>query len=182
MSSPTRVSDSPAWPQGLSTAPPITTMPREAKYAPSTLLRPATSVAVCSANSSSDSVARPAGFQNAASPRPDAAMAVCPIPTACAPTGNTRNSAPALRGSSCAERWNEGTVERLITARMENRNPIPTFQRSIFPSEALRLIDEHDGNVVFDGVHQAAGVTGKRFRIRPMLERAFAFRADENRE
>src|SRR5258706_12004868 len=62
-------------------------------------------------------------------------------------------------------------MERLITARMENRSPIPTFQRSIIPSEALRLIDQHDGNVVFDGVHQAAGVTGKRFRIRPMLER-----------
>src|SRR5258706_8729335 len=160
----------------------MTPMPREGKYAPNTLLRPATSDALCSANSSSVSVASPAGFQNAASPRPAAAVAVWPIPTACAPTGNTRNSAPALRGSAGAERWNEGKVERHATARIVARRHVPTFHRSVIPSEALRLIDQHDGNVVFDGVHQAAGVTGKRFRIRPMLERAFAFRADENRE
>src|SRR5882672_3791040 len=73
-------------------------------------------------------------------------------------------------------------MESVIAARMENRNPIPTFHHSNIPSEAFRLIDEHDGNVVFDRVDQAAGVTGKRFRIGAMLERPFAFRADENLE
>src|SRR2546421_3843623 len=71
-------------------------------------------------------------------------------------------------------------MESVIAARMENRNPIPTFQHSNIPSEALRLIDEHDGNVVFDGVNQTTGVTGERFRIGAVLERSFELGADEN--
>src|SRR6266550_2614601 len=73
-------------------------------------------------------------------------------------------------------------MERLITARMENRNPIPTFPRSNVPSERLRLIDQHDGNVVFDRVDQPAGVTGERLGggIGAMLEWPFALGADEN--
>src|SRR5258706_420297 len=162
----------------------MTPMPREGKYAPNPLPRPATSDALCSANSSSVSVASPAGFQNAASPRPAAAVAVWPIPTACAPTGNTRNSAPALRGGSCAERWNEGKMERQTTARIAARRHVPTFHRSVIPSEALRLIDQHDGNVVLDGVDQPAGVARERLggRTGPMLERSFAFRTDKNLE
>src|SRR3977135_3719841 len=73
-------------------------------------------------------------------------------------------------------------MERAITARMENRNPIPTFQHSNLRSEAFRLIDEHDRNVVFDGVDQTAGETGERFGIGAMLERPFALRANENLE
>src|SRR6266850_2152737 len=150
-------------------------MPREGKYAPSTLLRPATRLALWSANSSSDSVARPAGFQNAASPRPAAAIAVCPIPTACAPTGKTRNNAPALRGRSWAESREVGMLER---------TNIPTVQHSRAFLERLRLIDEHDGDVIFDGVDQPAGVAGERLRWRrgPILERPFALGADENVE
>src|SRR5216117_133683 len=109
----------------------MTPMPREGKYAPNTLLRPATSDALCSANSSSVRVASPAGFQNAASPRPAAAVAVCPIPTACAPTGKTRNNAPALSGGSCALSGAATTDARRI------------------PLERLRLIDEHDRDVIF---------------------------------
>src|SRR5213593_371956 len=141
-------------------------MPREGKYAPSTLLRPATSEALCRANSSSDSVARPAGFQNAASPRPAMAVAVCPIPTAWAPTGNTRNSAPALLGSS----WAVNDCDAAADAA------------SRIPLKRLRLIDQHDGNVVFDRIDQTAGVTGERLGIGAMLERPFALRADENLE
>src|SRR5207237_9329801 len=49
--------------------------------------------------------------------------------------------------------------------------------------EVLRLIDQHDGDVVFDGVDQAAGVTHQRFGGRgAVLEWAFALGADENLE
>src|SRR5207244_7633103 len=49
--------------------------------------------------------------------------------------------------------------------------------------EVLRLIDQHDGDVVFDGVDQAAGVTHQRFGgRRAVLEWAFALGADENLE
>src|SRR6266850_2025005 len=58
----------------------------------------------------------------------------------------------------------------------------PAVRPSDRPSEAFRLIDQHDRNVVFDGIDQAAGVTGERFRIGAMLELALAFRADEYRE
>src|SRR6058998_363135 len=138
-------------------------MPRDGKYAARTLLFPATRLALCSANSSSASVARPAGFQNAASPRPADAVAVCPMPTAWAPTGNTRNSAPALRGGSWAESWTVGMLERTI---------IPTVQHSNVLLKRLRLIDQHNGNVVFDRVDEPAGVARQRLggRIGPMLE------------
>src|SRR5437879_13542376 len=49
--------------------------------------------------------------------------------------------------------------------------------------EVLRLIDQHDGDVVLDGVDQAAGVTHQRFGgLRAVLEWAFALGADENLE
>src|SRR2546421_12325065 len=49
--------------------------------------------------------------------------------------------------------------------------------------EVLRLIDQHDGDVVFDGVDQAAGVTHQRFGGRgAMLEWGFALGAEENLE
>src|SRR3989442_8926924 len=73
-------------------------MPREGKYAPSTLLRPATSEALCRANSSSDSVARPAGFQNAASPRPAAPVGGRPLPPSPAPPRKNPEKAPAGGG------------------------------------------------------------------------------------
>src|SRR6266508_271913 len=162
-------------------------MPREGKYAPSTLLRPATSDALWSANSSSSRVARPAGFQNAASPRPAAAVAVCPIPTAWAPTGNTKKSAPALSGPCWVERCGASWAARrpdgpTVRSPRATATARPALRPSDRPSERLRLIDEHDGDVVFDGVNQAAGVAGERFRIRPMLERPFALRADKNLE
>src|SRR5256885_11100111 len=49
--------------------------------------------------------------------------------------------------------------------------------------EVLRLIDQHDGDVVFDGVDQAAVVTHQRFGgRRAVLEWTFALGADENLE
>src|SRR3989454_11310895 len=58
----------------------------------------------------------------------------------------------------------------------------PPNRSTAQPSEGFRLIDEHDGNVVFDGVNQTAGMTGEGFGIRPMLKRPLALRADENLE
>src|SRR5437879_13130774 len=55
--------------------------------------------------------------------------------------------------------------------------------RPVVRLEVLRLIDQHDGDVIFDGVDQAAGVTHQRFGGRgAMLEWAFALGADENLE
>src|SRR5205814_9583074 len=49
--------------------------------------------------------------------------------------------------------------------------------------EVLGLVDQQDGDVVFDRVDQAAGVTHQRFGgRRAVLERAFALGADENFE
>src|SRR6266487_5938118 len=73
-------------------------------------------------------------------------------------------------------------MERQARARIAIRSRGPSVHRSIIPSEALRLIDQHDGNVVLDGVDQPAGVTSERFRIEAMLERSFALGADENLE
>src|SRR5690242_9931595 len=49
--------------------------------------------------------------------------------------------------------------------------------------EVSRLVDQHDGDVVLDGVDQAAGVTHQRLLRRgAVLERSLALRADENLE
>src|SRR5262245_33835004 len=99
-------------------------------------------------------VARPAGFQNAASPVPPSATAAWPSAVALAPTGTRRNAAPPLLGSLCwatageASRSNAG--KRL---------------------EALRLIDQHDWDIVLDSVDEAAPVTDQLFFwLGPMLQ------------
>src|SRR5437773_10148782 len=124
-------------------------MPREGKYAARTLLFPATRLALCNANSSAASVARPAGFQNAASPRPADAVAVCPMPTACAPTGNAKNSAPALWGRRWAQSWTGGMLDRTI---------LPTVQPSNIRLKRPLLIHQHDVIVVPRGIDQPAPV------------------------
>src|SRR5260221_6798315 len=151
----------------------MTPMPREGKSAPNPLLRPAPSDALCSANSSSVSVAGPGGFQNAGPPRPAAAVAVWPIPAACAPTGNTRNSAPALRGGSCASRRLGGSTGRSTMAIGSTQ---PPNRSTAQPSKTFRLIDQHDGDVVFDRVDEAASGARQRLRGRSwsMLEQGLA--------
>src|SRR6266508_4224290 len=156
-------------------------MPREGKYAPMACVRPAARVALCRANSFSSSVARPAGFQNAASPRPSAPTAVCPIPTAWAPMGKTRKSAPALRGTSWAERRKGGTADRKAAVRIVARSHSPTFRHSAVPSEGFRLIDQHDRDVVLDRVDEAAGLAGELLdRSGAVLQRPLALGAHEN--
>src|SRR5256885_1116946 len=129
-----------------------------------------------SPNSLSPKVARPAGFQNAASPRPASVTAVWPIPTACAPTGSDRNNAPALL-MSWADRRTGGPADRtasIATIRLPVR-------QSARPSEVLRLIDQHDRNVVLHRVDEAAGVAHQLLPRRgAVLERPLALGADED--
>src|SRR5882672_6986176 len=125
-------------------------MPRDGKYAESTWLLPATRVALWSANSLVSIVASPAGFQKAASPCPSAAIAVWPMATARAPTGKTRKSAPVLSGGSCPARRPVGC--RVSSAASASSPPL----------EGLRLIDQHDRDVILDGIHEVAGVAGER--------------------
>src|SRR5439155_4304929 len=57
----------------------------------------------------------------------------------------------------------------------------PTVRRSDRPSEVFRLIDQHDRDVVFDRVNQAAGVADELFLRRgAVLQRPLAFGADED--
>src|SRR5207249_5746817 len=127
-------------------APPPAPSPGRGKSPPPLSPRRAPSWPRYGATSSGDGGAGRGGSKNPAPPRPAAAVAVWPIPTACAPTGNTRNNAPALSGRSCAVRRLGGSAVRSsrATAQPPNR---PTAQ----PSETFRLIDEPDGDVIIDG-------------------------------
>src|SRR5438309_1031129 len=118
--------------------------------------------------------------RNAPSPRPPTAAAVCPIPTARPPTGNTRNRAPEL--FTCwADRRIGGYADSHVR-RAAARHP-PIRQSARPASEALRLIDQHDRNVVFDGVDQPAGVAHQELgRSGAVLKRALALRAHEDPE
>src|SRR2546426_6577675 len=99
------------------------------------------------------------------------------MPTARAPTGNERKSAPALLTACGRHGRTVGPMDR----RSATRAACPTVRRSDRPSEMLRLIDQHDGNVVLDRVDQAAGMAYQLLpRRRAMLERALALGADEN--
>src|SRR6266702_8261368 len=77
-------------------------MPRRGKKAVRALVAPATRLALCALPISFSMVAKPAGFQNTASPLPSSVTALCPMPTARAPTGNNRNSPPAFCAPSAA--------------------------------------------------------------------------------
>src|SRR5688572_23624443 len=101
--------------------------------------------------------------------------------TACAPTGNNRKRAPALLVTSCAS---DGRTVGL-TDRMPRTSPrlSPTVRPSGRPSEALCLIDQHDRNVVLDGVDEAARLADELFlRRAAVLKGPFALRADEDVE
>src|SRR5262245_25755183 len=47
-------------------------------------------------------------------------------------------------------------------------------------SEWFGLVDEHDGDVILDGVHQSAGVAHEAFGRRAVFQLTLAFRADQN--
>src|SRR5712691_11303868 len=126
-------------------------MRRLGKKAVSALVVPAARVALCRANSPRGSVASPAGFQKAASPRPSSATAVWPMPTACAPTGKSRNRAPEF-WTWPASTWPDSRTVGLTDRKAARRTLRPTVRRSDRPSERFRLIDQHDGDVVLDGI------------------------------
>src|SRR2546427_1336992 len=152
-------------------------MPRRGKKAVRALVAPATRLALCRANSPVSMVARPAGFQNTASPLPSSVTALCPMPTARAPTGNSRNSPPAFCAPSAAmawaPRWTGGPADRHST-------------RAIGLLERLRLIDQHDRDVVLDREDQPARVAdqllGGRGGGGAMLQGPLALGADEDLE
>src|SRR5207245_2554247 len=97
-----------------------------------------------------------------------------------------RNKAPALVAISWAERSKtesrkDGKMERQIAARNVAEDHVPPFHRSSVPLEVLRLIDQHDRDIVLDRVDQAAGLADELFLRRgAVLERPLAFRADED--
>src|SRR2546426_12666957 len=98
------------------------------------------------------------------------------MPTARAPTGNERKSAPALFTFWAVRRLGGLTVSTAATSSHPPNRPTANP-----PSEALGLIDQHDGNVVLDRVDQAAGMAYQLLPRRgAMLERALALGADEN--
>src|SRR3989442_2221921 len=159
-------------------------MRRLGKKAVSALVVPAARVALCTANSPRGRVASPAGFQNAASPRPSRATAVWPMPTAWAPTGKSRNKAPEFWiWPRSVTAWPDSGTVGLTDRKAASRTLRPTVRRSDRPSEGLRLIDQHDGDVVFDGIAEATRVTDQLFGGRgAVLQRSLALGADEDRE
>src|SRR5439155_24249245 len=59
--------------------------------------------------------------------------------------------------------------------------PVPPFLRSTVLSEGLRLVDPHDGDLVFYGVDQTGGLAHELFLRRgAVLQRPLAFGADED--
>src|SRR6266853_3465274 len=106
-------------------------------------------------------MARPAGFQKAASPCPARVTAVCPMPTASAPTGRLRNRAPELLGKDWAHRRTGPQTQRSNKAHPSIGPPDRLTARSAL--EVRRLIDQHDGNVVVHPVDQAADVAYEGF-------------------
>src|SRR5882757_11130124 len=86
-----------------------------------------------------------------------------PMPTACAPVGSSRKREPSLPVGSCA------------LARPAMIAESATLKRS-------RLIDQHDWDVVTDGIAQPTLVTEKGLLRLSILEFALALRADEDFE
>src|SRR6185503_14588746 len=114
------------------------------------------------------SAASPAGFQEADSLVPPSATPAWPRAAARAPTGTRRNVAPpGSRLWTCPAR---GCVAPSVSAAAIRRQ-----------SELRGLIDQHDGNVVFDRIDQAALVADEFFlRCLLVLQCALALRAHED--
>src|SRR5688572_22965420 len=99
--------------------------------------------------------------------------------TACAPTGNNRKRAPELLVTSWADRRTGGPADR--TSAIASHGP--PDRRTAGPLEVLCLIDQHDRNVVLDGVDEAARLADELFLRRgAVLKGSFALRADEDVE
>src|SRR4051812_35757477 len=102
-----------------------------------------------------------AGFHQMPSLPGLAATIACPIPTAWAPVGSNRNSAPSLPLGVWAP-----------AARMLS-DAIAMLERS-------RLIDQHNRDVFAHGVAKTAFVAKQHLLLLAVLELTLTFRADED--
>src|ERR1019366_9346147 len=116
--------------------------------------------------------ARPAGFAQIDSPPISDATSACPRPTARAPTGTSRKSAPCVESEPCARdiagaaHSTAATMTRWIVRTLERRG----------------LIDEHHRNVVADGISKLAALAIERRLAFAILEGASAARAHQHFE
>src|ERR1035437_699648 len=116
--------------------------------------------------------ASPAGFAQIDSPPISDATSACPRPTARAPTGTSRKSAPCVESEPCA-RDIAGAAHS--TAATMTRWSVRTLERRC-------LIDEHHRNVVADRIPKLARLAIERRLAFAILERALAARADQDFE
>src|ERR1051325_6980280 len=112
-----------------------------------------------------------AGFHHNASAPLSSATAACPLPPAPPPGGRSSSGAPSVTAPDC-ERAGRATPMRLQQTNTTRRTEL----------ERGRLIDQHDRDVVADGVAKAAGSADERRLLFEVLEPSLAFRADENGE
>ncbi len=126
-----------------------------------------------------------AGFQRTSSPFPRIPVTAPPMPTARAPTGSSRNSAPSEsevvgtfgvrvppssvatgRTFSCAARAWGKVIKATSPARITDL-------------EWLGFIDQHDRNAVLNSVAQSAPMAQEGIFILAILELPLAFWADQ---
>jgi hypothetical protein len=92
-----------------------------------------------------------------------AATIACPIPTACAPVGSSRNSEPSLPAGAWAAEEAAASDSSAVLKRS-------------------RLIDQHDGDIVAHGIAKPALVAKQRVLRLAVLELALALRTNQNFE
>src|SRR5689334_7047604 len=114
-----------------------------------------------------------AGFHHTASLPGSSPATAWPSPTARAPIGSRRKSAPSVAGFCAAERAGANAAIAAIAAT--------TTARTTW-LERRRLIDEHDRDVVAHRVGEAACRAHERRFLLAVLERPLALRADQDRQ
>src|SRR5215208_4761 len=117
--------------------------------------------------------ASPAGFHHTASLPSSSAVTACPIPTARAPTGTRRNSAPSSASEPCAAA--DWTAPHSTAAAA-------TAARSPDALDRRRLIDQHDRDVIANGVAKPARATDEARFALLVFQLALALGADEDRQ
>ncbi len=114
-------------------------------------------------------LATPAGFQSTSSPIPRIPVTAPPIPTARAPTGSRRNSAPSdgappVGGSWAAEKDGPASAARVASAAALER---------------FSLIYQQHRDTVVNSVPEPAGIAQKDGFLRPVFQFANALRAGQ---
>src|SRR5687768_12348230 len=98
-------------------------------------------------------------------------MTAWPSPTARAPTGRSRNTAPSVATALCAPDGAVAAASIAAAAAM----PLSALERR-------GLINQHDRDFVANRVSQSARRTHEARRIGLVLELAFALRAHQDRK